>query len=162
MSTSIIDPLVYNRDAQEIFFNPAKQSWGQALLSCRHLGDGADAVCSGDLDPWQKFAHDVVVDSQRSPDAPLRMMLMGSAGTGKSRTVRAFVTTKRQQARAGFEDVLQRVRLRARGRADLRKVTDTEPHYGLMGQGLLPPPGGIYFPLAPCHLKPSFLQVFRM
>ena len=45
------------------------------------VGDGADRVMREELDPWQKFAYDVVFASE--PDV-LRMMLMGSAGTGKS------------------------------------------------------------------------------
>ena len=29
------------------------------------VGDGADAVDRSELDPWQKFAHDVVMDGDR-------------------------------------------------------------------------------------------------
>ena len=46
------------------------------------------------------------------------MMLMGSAGTGKSRTVRAFVTSRRAQARQRFAPVVERTRLRTRVRAE--------------------------------------------
>ena len=83
-----------------------------------HVGDGADAVAREDLDAWQKFAHDVVMDPRHKPLTPLRLMLMGSAGTGKSRTVRAFVTSKRARARRDFAPVLERTRLRAQVRAE--------------------------------------------
>ena len=48
------------------------------------VGDGADVVAPNDLDPWQRSAHDVVMDPLHSSSHPLRLMLMGSAGTGKS------------------------------------------------------------------------------
>ena len=34
-----------------------------------HVGDGADAVAREDLDAWQKFAHDVVMDPRKAVDA---------------------------------------------------------------------------------------------
>ena len=80
------------------------------------VGDGADAVDRSELDPWQKFAHDVVMDSRHELTQPLRMMLLGSAGTGKSRTARCFVGSRRSRVRDKWSQALQRARLRGRGR----------------------------------------------
>ena len=72
-----------------------------------HVGDGADVVEREDLDPWQKFAHDIVMDSRHTDSDPLRMMLLGSAGTGKSRTNRFFVSSKRNSVKDEWEGPLQ-------------------------------------------------------
>ena len=64
----------------------AKNWYGKAAV-----GDGAVAVERDDLDAWQKFAHDLVVQERDSARGPLRLLLLGTAGTGKSRTVRSFV-----------------------------------------------------------------------
>ena len=76
--------------------------------------DGEDeGVERGLLDPWQRFAHDIVVSSGAERDRldesverlakyqPLRLILTGMAGTGKSRTVRAFVKGRRGVLRKG-------------------------------------------------------------
>ena len=63
------------------------------------VGDGADVVDREELDPWQKFAHDVVMDERHTPQKPLRLMMLGSAGTGKSKTARSFVQARRMRAR---------------------------------------------------------------
>jgi hypothetical protein len=78
----------------------AKEWYGKAV------GDGADAVKRDDLDPWQKFAHDIVTGQPGTTkrDAAVRLMLLGTAGTGKSRTVRSFVCTIRDRLRAEFEN----------------------------------------------------------
>ena len=65
-----------------------------------NVGDGADEVLRCDLDPWQKFAYDIVMAHGQSQKAPLRLMLLGTAGTGKSRTVRSFVGARRGRARS--------------------------------------------------------------
>ena len=75
------------------------------------VGDGADVVDPCDLDPWQKFAHDVVMDQRHCSTAPLRMMLLGSAGTGKSRTVRSFVGSRRVRVKKDFELKLVRAQI---------------------------------------------------
>ena len=62
-----------------------KDWYGQAV------GDEGLKVSRDELDPWQKFAYDVVCQGGRAPGCGLRMLLLGSAGTGKSRTVRSFV-----------------------------------------------------------------------
>ena len=63
------------------------------------VGDGAEVVERADLDPWQKFAHDIVMDERHSEADPLRLMVTGVAGTGKSRTVRSFVAARRKRVR---------------------------------------------------------------
>ena len=63
------------------------------------VGDGAEAVDVETLDDWQRFAHDIVMDGSRRAGGPLRLMLLGGAGTGKSRTVRGFVGSRRARAR---------------------------------------------------------------
>ena len=55
-----------------------------------NVGDGTEVVLREDLDPWQRFAHDIVMDARHSKKDPLRLMVTGVAGTGKSRTVRSF------------------------------------------------------------------------
>ena len=77
----------------------AKDWYGQAV------GDGADAVRRDELDPWQKFAHDIVtgLPGGASRTEAIRLMLLGSAGTGKSRTERSFVSTIRDRVRVEFE-----------------------------------------------------------
>ena len=74
-------------------------SWkGQAVA------DGADAVARDELDPWQKFAHDIVARRGReSMRAPVRCFMIGTAGTGKSRTVRSFVGVKRSVVKRKME-----------------------------------------------------------
>jgi hypothetical protein len=47
-------------------------------------------------------------------------MLLGSAGTGKSRTLRSFVTEQRRRTRREWEGQLLRARLGARGKAEAR------------------------------------------
>ena len=59
--------------------------------------DSAERIARDDLDAWQKFAYDLVCNVPRQGKPPLRMMLHGSAGTGKSRTVRAFVASLRDR-----------------------------------------------------------------
>ena len=61
-----------------------------------------------ELDPWQKFAHDIAVlkaeererlgrdrVTQLSGYHPLRLLVTGYAGSGKSRTLRAKVRSMR-------------------------------------------------------------------
>ncbi|MGB1141216.1 MAG: AAA family ATPase, partial [Halioglobus sp.] len=58
-----------------------------------------DGVARDQLDEWGKFAFDIVMDHARRHDArasvfrqrPLRLVLTGGAGSGKSTTVRAMV-----------------------------------------------------------------------
>ena len=76
-----------------------------------YVGDGADAVERSELDPWQKFAHDIVLDERHSERAPCRLMILGSAGTGKSRTVRAFVGSKRRAVRESLDGMMARARV---------------------------------------------------
>ena len=60
------------------------------------VADGADAVSRDELDGWQKFAHDIVDRrGQQTTTRPVRCFMIGTAGTGKSRTVRSFVSAKR-------------------------------------------------------------------
>ena len=94
-----------------------KEKWyGKA-----NVGDGADVVLAQDLDSWQKFAHDIVMDRRHTLTEPLRLMLLGTAGTGKSRTVRSFVGSRREKVRTEFEGELARAQVaeqaqhRARG-----------------------------------------------
>ena len=75
------------------------------------VGDGADVVRASELDDWQRFAYDIVLDENRPKNKPLRLMLLGSAGTGKSRTVRSFVFSKRRRVRQGFDLELEQKRL---------------------------------------------------
>ena len=81
----------------------AKDWYGQ------NVGDGADAVRRDELDPWQKFAHDIVTapPGAATRDEAVRLMLLGTAGTGKSRTVRSFVCTIRDRLRAEYENKIQ-------------------------------------------------------
>ena len=73
-----------------------EQWYGKGLVA-----DGADPVLPDALDDWQRFAHDIVAGEERRPGgAPVRLMLLGSAGTGKSRTVRSFVGTRRARVRS--------------------------------------------------------------
>ena len=60
------------------------------------VADGADGVSRDELDGWQKFAHDIVARRGReTTQTPVRDFMIGTAGTGKSRTVRSFVGAKR-------------------------------------------------------------------
>jgi hypothetical protein len=91
-----------------------RDAWyGKALV-----GDGADIVDRMDLDAWQKFAYDVVMDGRHSLSSPLRLFMLGSAGTGKSRTVRACVHGRRQRVRLSYEHELFRAGLAARQREE--------------------------------------------
>ena len=75
------------------------KSWrGQAVA------DGADGVAREELDGWQKFAHDIVARrGQVTTSRPVRCFLIGTAGTGKSRTVRSFVGAKRAVVKRQLE-----------------------------------------------------------
>ena len=88
------------------------------------VGDGAVAVERDELDAWQKFAHDLVVQERTSAKDPLRLLLMGTAGTGKSRTVRSFVGARRARVRALWDDQVWRARLSAQRKED-RKEEDS-------------------------------------
>ena len=83
------------------------KSWrGQAVA------DGADGVARDELDGWQKFAHDVVARrGQETASKPVRCFLIGTAGTGKSRTVRSFVGAKRAVVRRTLEASIDSRRL---------------------------------------------------
>ena len=99
---------------QEARLVELRDKWyGKALV-----GDGADAVEPSELDPWQKFAHDVVMDGRHKLTQPLRMLLLGSAGTGKSRTVRSFVGSRRGRVRTEWGPAVERARLRGRRRGE--------------------------------------------
>ena len=83
------------------------KSWkGQAVA------DGADGVERHELDGWQKFAHDIVTrHGQETTSRPIRCFLIGTAGTGKSRTVRSFVGSKRAAVRRKLEASIDHRRL---------------------------------------------------
>jgi hypothetical protein len=77
------------------------------LDSCkgRAVVDGADALARCELDPWQKFARDIVARRDREwMEAPIRCFMIGTAGTGKSRPVRSFVRVKRSSVKRKLED----------------------------------------------------------
>ena len=74
------------------------------------VGDGAAVVERDDLDAWQKFAHDLVMEERSSAKGPLRLLLLGTAGTGKSRTVRSFVGARRAKVRARWDDQVWQAR----------------------------------------------------
>ena len=69
----------------------------------KSVDDDGDGVDRSELDAWQRFAHDIVVERAEKRDAledsvvglrenkPLRLLVSGSAGTGKSKTLRSFV-----------------------------------------------------------------------
>ena len=67
--------------------------------------DDDDAVSREDLDPMQRFVYDLVVKEgklehdQRGVN-PLRLWLHGSAGAGKTRTIRACVGARRRRRAA--------------------------------------------------------------
>ena len=74
-----------------------------------HVDDDGDGVSREDLDAWQKFAYDVAMFraaererlskqsvTQLSGFRPLRELITGSAGAGKSRTIRAIVRARRR------------------------------------------------------------------
>ena len=68
------------------------------------VADGADAIEREELDGWQRFAHDIALRrGQTTDDRPVRCFLIGSAGTGKSRTVRSFVSAKRAVVKTKLE-----------------------------------------------------------
>ena len=88
------------------------RSENDRLVSCwsrfkRDVTSGAgDGVERDELDSWQKFAYDIVMYKQEQRTklsdrtgeiAPLRMLMLGTAGTGKSRTIRSFVEALREQ-----------------------------------------------------------------
>ena len=48
------------------------------------------------LDAWQKFARDIAAREGAKDGAPVRLMITGAAGTGKSSTIRAIVCARRR------------------------------------------------------------------
>ena len=42
------------------------------------------------LDDWQRFARDIAARRGAAPGAGVRLIMTGTAGTGKSRTIRAI------------------------------------------------------------------------
>ena len=109
------------------------------------VGDGAVAVERDELDAWQKFAHDIVVQERTSAKDPLRLLLMGTAGTGKSRTVRSFVGARRARVRALWDDQVWRARLSAQRKEDRKdedsarrsRVRAAAPGAGVSSQNVL-------------------------
>ena len=98
-----------------------RQQWyGQSV------GDGADKVSREQLDPWQRFAYDIVCSGSgsRGRNDALRLFLLGSAGTGKSRTVRSFVGACRDAVRAEGEASTQRLRMRGADAQKLQKAAE--------------------------------------
>ena len=68
------------------------------------VDDDGDGVSPEELDPWQKFAHDIAVLKAAERERPgknlrgyhpLRLIITGYAGSGKSRTLRAGVRSMR-------------------------------------------------------------------
>ena len=92
-----------------------KEWYGKASV-----GDGAVAVERDELDAWQKFAHDLVAQDRSSAKAPLRLLLLGTAGTGKSRTVRSFVGARRTRVRRQWDDQVWRARFSAQRQEENR------------------------------------------
>ena len=88
------------------------------------MGDGAVAVERDELDAWQKFAHDLVAQDRSACKDPLRLFLLGTAGTGKSRTVRSFVGTRRARVRKQWDDQVWRARFAAQRREESRARRD--------------------------------------
>ena len=79
------------------------QTWcGQDVFSVDDLqlsagsnAEEAARVQQESLDPWQEFARDIFVRRDVCEGAPaLRLILTGTAGTGKSRTIRASVDAR--------------------------------------------------------------------
>ena len=68
------------------------------------------------------------MDSRHTDSDPLRMMLLGSAGTGKSRTNRSFVSSKRNSVREEWEGPLQRAQLGAKTDAYAKVKDKMEEH----------------------------------
>ena len=48
-----------------------------------HVGDGADSVCRSELDPWQKFAYDVVADPSHSQEEAVAPAAFGIGWDGQ-------------------------------------------------------------------------------
>ena len=78
-----------------------QSAWRRFLDVEQLLGD--DDVSRASLDPWQKFAHDILM-SGRVGSRPRRCFLIGGPGTGKTRTIRAVVGSKRAAVRAADGD----------------------------------------------------------
>ena len=58
-------------------------------------GTGPEEIDTGeDLDDWQRFAHDIVKAAADEAPSPLRLIMTGTAGTGKSRTIKAMVKAR--------------------------------------------------------------------
>lgn len=108
--------------------NPEGYVWPSAVNAAAHkerlealwktwkgaaVRGGGDGTTREELDPWQAFAYDIVMQKARERDAafhlggyePLRMVLTGAAGSGKSRLVRAIASAVEgaTAARAGEE-----------------------------------------------------------
>jgi hypothetical protein len=70
-----------------------------------NIDGGADVVVREELDVRQGFAHDIAIRKARERDAsggmlgryePLRLIMTGGAGTGKTRTVRCIICSRRR------------------------------------------------------------------
>ncbi len=76
-----------------------------------------------------RFAHDIVMDDHDPERAPRRLMLLGSAGTGKSRTVRAFVGSKRRAVRERLDGyVVRAAAVGGVGEECVRSHSETAPY----------------------------------
>ena len=64
-------------------------------------GDGGDEVTAHVLDPWQQFARDIVNRRGVLDGSSARLILTGTAGTGKSLVIRSFVNDRRRKAKRG-------------------------------------------------------------
>jgi hypothetical protein len=99
--------------------------WGGGAVA-----DGADGVERDDLDGWQRFAHDIaarrepVGQGEGTRSQPVRFFLIGTAGTGKSRTVRSFVGAKRDVVRRSHLEKISLKRSMGTSRTILRKMED--------------------------------------
>ena len=77
----------------------------------REVGESGDAPEREDLDVWQKFLYDILEEKamqweeavrtfRQREYKPARVIGAGTAGTGKSRTIRAIVKRRRVRAKA--------------------------------------------------------------
>ena len=87
------------------------------------VSGGADGVDRSELDGWQKFAHDIAGRRDREEATrPVRCFLIGTAGTGKSRTVRSFVGAKRAVVRRKHMEKIDARRVLGATRADIQRM----------------------------------------
>ena len=116
-----VNPRGYRWDVDNFVSSSSIRGMAAAWQNWRDVSvrGEVEVVAREDLDSWQKFAYDILSKVRRG----VRVFLTGTAGTGKSRTVRSCVAARQKVI---YEQALEEVE--ARSPAEAAKIAREAAH----------------------------------